>query len=132
LRTRSTMRSGIDSVSIPESFMTETGKERREMPRFEMRLPVEVKTGEGNARVMAVTRDVSARGVYILVGSELSQSSDIEFTLTLPPEVTMTKSIRVRCNGQVIRVTRHNDDEYGVAAAIHHYEFLSNTTGANA
>jgi hypothetical protein len=46
--------------------------------------------------------------------------------------VTMTKSIRVRCNGQVIRVTRHNDDEYGVAAAIHHYEFLSNTTGANA
>jgi hypothetical protein len=126
------MRSGIDSVSIPESFMTETGKERREMPRFEMRLPVEVKTGEGNARVMAVTRDVSARGVYILVGSELSQSSDIEFTLTLPPEVTMTKSIRVRCNGQVIRVTRHNDDEYGVAAAIHHYEFLSNTTGANA
>jgi hypothetical protein len=94
------MRSGIDSVSIPESFMTEAGKERREMPRFEMRLPVEVKTGEGNARVMAVTRDVSARGVYILV--------------------------------QVIRVTRHNDDEYGVAAAIHHYEFLSNTTGANA
>ena len=41
------MKGGIGSESMPETLMTETGKERREMPRFEMRLPVEVRMGEG-------------------------------------------------------------------------------------
>lgn len=104
--------------------------ERREMPRFEMQLPVEVNLGKDSAGITAVTRDVSARGVYIVLESELSANSDIEFTLTLPPEVTMTRSIRVRCSGQVIRVIRHDSDKFGVAARIHHYEFMTNEMSA--
>jgi hypothetical protein len=102
------------------------GMERREMPRFEMQLPVEINLGAERGIASAVTRDVSARGVYIVLEIELSPQSDIEFTLTLPPEVTMTKSIKVRCNGHVLRVLRHGSDQYGVAANIHHYEFMTN------
>lgn len=99
--------------------------ERREMPRFEMQLPVEVDLGKEQGCVSAVTKDVSARGVYIVLDSELPPNAQIEFTLTLPPEVTMTRSIRVRCNGEIIRVLRHGE-RFGVAARIRHYEFMTN------
>jgi len=105
----------------------QVGVERREMPRFELHLPVEIALVGSRGSLQAVTRDVSARGVYIVLESELTPKSNIEFTLTLPPEVTMTKSIRVRCSGHVLRVIRHGD-EFGVAANIHHYEFISNSS----
>ncbi len=106
------------------------GVERREMPRFEMKLPVEVAMTGIRRNVQALTRDVSARGVYIVLDCELSPKSLIEFTLTLPPEVTMSKSVRVRCSGHVLRVTRHGD-QYGVAANIHQYEFINHMMSAS-
>lgn len=50
----------------------------------------------------------------------------IEFTFTLPPEITLTESIRVRCKGKVVRVDDGNPDrKVAVAAVIDEYEFLS-------
>ena len=52
--------------------------------------------------------------------------SDIDFTLTLPPEITLTESIRVRCKGKVVRVDNTNPDgKVAVAAVIDEYEFLA-------
>jgi hypothetical protein len=48
----------------------------------------------------------------------------IEFTLTLPPEITLTESIRVRCKGKVVRVD-DGDGKVAVAAVIDEYEFLA-------
>ena len=52
----------------------------------------------------AQTRDVSARGICFYVDSGIQAGSAIDFTLTLPPEITLTESIRVRCKGRVVRV----------------------------
>jgi hypothetical protein len=45
--------------------------------------------------------------------------------LTLPPEITLTESIRVQCKGRVVRVEDSSDDgRVGVAAVIDEYQFL--------
>jgi hypothetical protein len=75
--------------------------------------------------MVATTRDVSAKGVYIYTDHDGFQSeSPIEFTLTLPPEITMTQSIRVNCSGKIVRVEQDPRGKYGVAALIDHYRFL--------
>lgn len=74
----------------------------------------------------AQTRDVSARGICFFVDSSMAVGASIEFTFTLPPEITLTESIRVRCKGKVVRVDEGNPDhKVAVAAVIDEYEFLS-------
>lgn len=105
--------------------------DKRSTRRFALRLPVNVRHG-GEERA-AQTRDVSARGICFYVESAIEPGSAIDFTLTLPPEITLTESIRVRCQGRVVRVEGDNADEtspvapIAVAAVIDEYEFLSDT-----
>jgi hypothetical protein len=101
--------------------------EKRATRRFALRLPVSVNYGsEGSVPLMAQTRDVSARGVCFYLDSPMATGSTIEFTLTLPPEITLTESIRVRCKGKVVRVDNGLvDAKIPVAAVIDEYEFLS-------
>lgn len=74
---------------------------------------------------MAVTRDVSAGGVYFYLDFELASGSTVEFVVTFPPEITLVKSLRVRCTGRVIRIDKPVPQGIGVAAEIQRYEFLS-------
>ena len=101
--------------------------EKRATRRFALRLPVLVNhSGEGIASLTAQTRDVSARGICFYLDAPMSTGSAIEFTLTLPPEITLTESIRVRCKGKVVRVDEGLvDAKIPVAAVIDEYEFLS-------
>ena len=101
--------------------------EKRATRRFALRLPVSVNyAGEGTAPFMAQTRDVSARGVCFYLDAPMDADSAIEFTLTLPPEITLTESIRVRCRGKVVRVDDGLvDAKIPVAAVIDEYEFLA-------
>src|SRR5438552_2365609 len=104
----------------------QSAREQRSMRRFAMQLPVQVKTPEGVQDAVATTKDVSARGVFIYLDSEVAENTPIEFTLTLPPEITMTQSIRVQCRGKIVRIERDRPGKIGVAAVIDHYEFLEN------
>ncbi|HEX3103928.1 MAG TPA: PilZ domain-containing protein [Terriglobales bacterium] len=101
--------------------------EKRATRRFALRLPVSVsQVGEGLASLTAQTRDVSARGICFYLDAPMNTGSAIEFTLTLPPEITLTESIRVRCKGKVVRVDDGLvDAKVPVAAIIDEYEFLS-------
>lgn len=100
-------------------------QEKRGTRRFALRLPVSVDYNENGKT--AQTRDVSARGICFYVDSAIEAGSEIEFTLTLPPEITLTESIHVRCKGKVMRVDEANSDgKVAVAAVIEEYEFLSN------
>jgi hypothetical protein len=103
--------------------MAEAEPEKRATRRFALRLPVAV-THDGSEEKNAQTRDVSARGICFYVDSAISPGSLIEFTLTLPPEITLTESIRVRCKGKVVRVD-DGDGKVAVAAVIDEYEFLA-------
>jgi hypothetical protein len=101
--------------------------EKRATRRFALRLPVSVADPQNDAELKAAqTRDVSARGICFFLDSNMAVGAGIEFTFTLPPEITLTESIRVRCKGKVVRVDDGNaDHKVAVAAVIEEYEFLS-------
>ena len=102
-------------------------QEKRATRRFALRLPVAVSFDDnGVHEATAETRDVSARGICFFVDSQIASGSAIDFTLTLPPEITLTESIRVKCKGKVVRVDNGaSDGKMAVAAVIDEYEFLS-------
>ena len=106
--------------------MAEVQDEKRATRRFALRLPVSVNQNESaNHAENAQTRDVSARGICFYVDAEVEPGSSIEFTLTLPPEITLTESIQVRCKGRVVRVDGGSPAaKLAVAAVIDEYEFL--------
>jgi hypothetical protein len=101
--------------------------EKRATRRFSLRLPLSVNyAGNTGVTLSAETRDVSARGICFYLETPMATGSLIEFTLTLPPEITLTESIRVRCKGKVVRVDQSlMDTKVPVAAVIDEYEFLA-------
>jgi len=106
--------------------MGEAEQEKRATRRFALRLPVSITYSQNGSDKAAQTRDVSARGICFFIDSAIEAGAPIEFTLTLPPEITLTESIRVRCKGKVVRVDNGaSDGKVAVAAVIDEYEFLS-------
>ncbi len=105
--------------------MAEAQQEKRAARRFALRVPVTVHRDSTGSNEAAQLRDVSARGICFFLDSDIAQGSPIGFTLTLPPEITLTESIRVKCNGRVVRVENSQPDgKVSVAAVIEEYEFL--------
>ena len=106
--------------------MADQQREQRSTRRFSLRLPVTVKFSDAGVEKTAHTRDVSARGICLYLDSTVTEGSEIEFTLTLPPEITLTESIRVHCKGKVVRVDpAAGQGRVGIAAIIERYEFLA-------
>lgn len=105
--------------------MADSEQDKRSTRRFPLRLPVDV-TGGNVEAAHAETRDVSARGICFYIDQGLTKGSAIDFTLTLPPEVTLTESIKVRCRGKVVRTQDSAPaGKVAVAAVIDEYEFLA-------
>ncbi len=108
--------------------MSEPQSEKRGARRFALRVPVTVNRVGTNGHPPpehVELRDVSARGICFYVDSAIAQGTPIGFTLTLPPEITLTESIRVQCKGKVVRVENEaSEGKVTVAAAIEEYEFL--------
>jgi PilZ domain len=105
--------------------MADAQQEKRAARRFALRVPVTVNRDSTGSNEAAQLRDVSARGICFFLDSDIAQGSPIGFTLTLPPEITLTESIRVKCNGRVVRVENSQPDgKVSVAAVIEEYEFL--------
>jgi len=107
--------------------MEQAQAERRGEQRFPLRLPVVVRPMYGSVEEeTSLTRDVSARGAFFYLSRNLAEGTPIELILTLPAEITLTESIRVRCKGKVIRVVDGiNGGKRGVAAVIEQYDFLA-------
>jgi hypothetical protein len=115
------------------SDMQQTPQERRSMRRFDMRLPASVKVaGSATDELLTETQNVSARGVFFYLDRSLEAGSRIEVTLTFPPHVTLTDSVRVRFSARVVRVEDPLPAaRIGVAALIEEYEFLRSAPGAD-
>ncbi|HET9789924.1 MAG TPA: PilZ domain-containing protein, partial [Candidatus Angelobacter sp.] len=103
--------------------MAQPQTEKRSTRRFSLELPVTVVDSERSIAT-AQTRDVSSRGVYIYLDSEIAEGVPLEFVMTLPTEITLSDPIRVRCAGRVLRVEK-NGDRQGVAVSIERYDFMS-------
>ena len=105
----------------------ETAQEKRAIRRFALQLPVTVTVASGEeVKAEARSRDVSSHGICFFCDSSMERDSEIEFTVTLPTEVTMTEPISVRCHGKVVRVDGDSKGTFQVAAAIDTYEFVTN------
>jgi len=106
--------------------MPEAQQEKRAARRFALQIPVSVaRDANSNFSESAQIRDVSARGISLYLDSPIDQGSSIDFTLTLPPEITLTESIRVQCKGRIVRVENGTGSgKMAVAAVIEEYEFL--------
>ncbi len=103
--------------------------ERRSSRRFTMALPLALRFpgSSGPVEKRAETRDVSFRGLYFWIDEELEAGVPIEFVLTLPKEITMTRDVNIHCFGRITRVETHRQTR-GVAARIERYEFLPTST----
>ncbi|HZR33165.1 MAG TPA: PilZ domain-containing protein [Terriglobales bacterium] len=103
-------------------------EERRAMRRFDMRLPATVHVpGSNPSEHLTETQNVSARGAFFYLDRKLPAGAPIEITLTFPPHVTLTESVRVRFTARVLRVEAGPGPErVGIAVGIEEYEFLRN------
>ena len=101
--------------------------EQRSTRRFSLDLPITVKfPTNGVGEVAGHTRDVSSRGVFFYMNSEIEEGNAINFVMTLPSEITLSDPVRVHCTGRVVRVTQAGDEQ-GVAVAIEKYDFVHQT-----
>jgi hypothetical protein len=97
--------------------------------RYDLSLPVSVRmpvNREPGAH-SGQTRDISTRGVYFTMQRDMSPGTEVDFTLTLPAEVTRGTEVLVRAHGKVIRVDKRRDDDHetiGVAAVIERYDII--------
>jgi hypothetical protein len=103
--------------------------ERRMARRYDLSLPVSVRlplNREPRSR-SGHTRDISTRGVYFMMQDDLVPGTEVDFTLTLPAEITRGTEVFVRAHGRVIRVDKRQDDNHetiGVAAVIERYDII--------
>jgi len=104
----------------------EMAGDRRRMRRFDMRLPALVTlAGDPVDGLLTETQNVSARGVFFYIDRPIEEHTRIQITLTFPPHITLTDSVRVRFTARVIRVESPLPaSRIGIAAMIEEYEFL--------
>jgi len=102
------------------------------MRRFDMRLPASIKLTEPAGELLETeTQNVSARGVFFYLDRVVGTGSRLDVTLTFPPHITLTDSVRVRFTARVVRVEEPLPaSRIGVAALIEEYEFLRSESGA--
>jgi hypothetical protein len=103
--------------------MAEPGIENRQNRRFALNLPVTLKVANAGTAA-AQTRDVSAHNAFFFTDAAPKVGSELEFTLTLPAEITLTESFLVHCKGKVVRVDPAGGGRMGVAALIRQYDLV--------
>jgi len=107
--------------------------ERRAAQRFDYQLPISIKVVGIEGEVHGCTQDLSARGAFFYTEVPLTEGSEVEVTLHMPAEITLTESMHVRCRGKVLRVGRQDcSTKIGVAVQLAGYEFLPDTQNKRA
>jgi hypothetical protein len=103
--------------------------ERRMARRYDLSLPVSIRMPI-NRELRAhngQTRDISTRGVYFMMQNDLAPGTELDFTLTLPAEITRGTEVLVRAHGRVVRVDKRGEENHpmvGVAAVIERYDII--------
>ena len=105
--------------------MPNAKQERRLKQRHAARVPVSIKAQAGAAESSGLTRDLNTSGIFIYTDSRISEGSELEMVLMLPPEITHGEKQWVCCQGSVVRVENGQEGgEIGFAASIRNIEVL--------
>ncbi len=79
----------------------------------------------GTVEATGVTRDLNTSGIFLYTDSHISEGSELEMVLILPPELTHGEKQWVCCQASVVRVEENKDGgDFGVAASIRSIEVL--------
>ena len=103
--------------------------ERRLARRYDLSLPMNVRLpiNREPGSHSGQTRDITTRGVYFILQKDLPTGTELDFTLTLPTEITRGTEVFVRAHGRVVRVDKREDDGHetiGIAAIIERYDII--------
>ena len=103
--------------------------ERRAARRYDLSLTATVRpvSGGKSGEQQGTTRDVSTRGVYLLLDRPLRTNGDFDLTMVLPTVIPGGPGVFVRAVGKVVRVdewSKHGSTRSGVAAVIRRYEII--------
>ena len=116
--------------------------ERRVGQRFPYLLPVSLRQSAGSIEGVGFTQDLSSRGVFFFTDAPLTEGAEVELTLRMPSEITLGKSMPVRCRGRILRVSRPSGHaqgitsassvtKIGVAVRLECYEYLPEESSSN-
>jgi hypothetical protein len=99
--------------------------ERRSTQRFDFQLPVTVRKADGGLEGYGFTQNLSARGVFFYTDFPVADGEAVELTLTMPGEILLAESARVRCRGKVVRrAPSAGSTACGIVVHLEGYEFL--------
>jgi len=110
--------------------------ERRTARRYDLCLSASVRapSGTGSLEQQGTTRDVSTRGVYLILDRAVSKEVEVGLTMVLPTDMSGTASVFVRAVGKVVRVeewSHDGADRIGVATMIRRYEIVRSEPAAS-
>src|SRR5215475_11062310 len=104
--------------------------ERRAGQRFDFQVPVSVRVSDDGREGFGFTQNLSAKGLIFCTDMQLRESDSLEVTLVMPAEVTMAESMRLRCQGRVLRVSSSGvAAKYLAAVHLQRYEYLTDDPG---
>jgi hypothetical protein len=109
-----------DSKTQPGGAATD----RRAGQRLAVRLPVSVKSKDPGGEQQVFTRDLSSKGIFFYLDSEVSVGAELEMVLILPAELTAGEKRWVCCHASVVRVEENRGRNFGIAAAIQRMDIL--------
>jgi PilZ domain len=100
--------------------------ERRGRRRFTVNAPVTLFIG--NREISAYTRDLSNLGAYfyLSISDSMQIESEFDFTIELPPEMTITPYCCIRGRGRAVRTENAESNLAGMGAEILEYSIVSN------
>jgi len=100
--------------------------ERRCGQRFNIHVPVSVRLSGAQHESCGFTQDLSSQGTFFYTDFPLAAGEAIEVTLLMPSEITLGESMRVRCQGTVLRVVQPAlGTKLGDAVHFTGYEYLA-------
>src|SRR6266550_2926437 len=98
--------------------------ERRSGQRFQLHLPLAIHV-DGKT-VPGFTQDASSRGLFLYTEAQLAEGAAVELTFTMPSEITLGESMRVRARGRVLRAdSSQAGPRTGVAVQLDSYQYLA-------
>lgn len=102
--------------------------ERRAAQRFNLQLPVSLRTAMDEREGFGYTQDLSARGAFLFTEVPLAEGDQVELTFVMPSEITLTENARVRASARVLRVVNSSGSASAIAVHFEKYEYLPETT----
>jgi hypothetical protein len=97
--------------------------ERRVGQRFEFNLPISIEF-EGRT-ISGFSQNLSTRGVFLYSEASLPEGAVVQLIFTMPSEITLAESMRVRCRGRVLRSAISGTAQgNGFAVQLDSYQYL--------